>query len=135
MRHSEVLQSQDQWFSKEAAMTRPVVHFEIRGRDPKRLQEFYAALFGWKINDDNPMGYGFIEPGIGGPEPGVGGGIAKSDTPLVTIFVQVVDLEETLRRAEEMGGETVMPPVDVPNGPTIAQMRDPEGNVIGLVKQ
>jgi predicted enzyme related to lactoylglutathione lyase len=34
-----------------------------------------------------------------------------------------------------MGGATVMPPMDVPDGPTIAQLSDPEGNVIGLVKQ
>lgn len=116
-------------------MTRPVVHFEIRGRDAKRLREFYSALFGWEINADNPMGYGFIAPGIGGPEQGVGGGIAQSDRPLVTVFVQVVDLLETLSKAEALGGRRVMEPFDVPGGPTIAQMEDPEGNVIGLVKQ
>ncbi len=116
-------------------MTRPVVHFEIRGRDAKRLREFYAELFGWKIDANNPMGYGLVEPGIGGPEAGVGGGIAQSDRPLVTVFVQVVDLHETLRKAESMGGKAVMQPMDVPGGPTIAQFEDPEGNVIGLVKQ
>ena len=116
-------------------MTRPVVHFEIRGRDAKRLREFYAALFGWKINADNPMGYGLVEHGVGGPPEGIGGGIAQSDRPLVTVFVQVADLNETLRKAEEMGGKRVMEPFDVPGGPTIAQLEDPEGNVIGLVKQ
>jgi predicted enzyme related to lactoylglutathione lyase len=49
--------------------------------------------------------------------------------------VQVLDPNETLRTAESMGGRTVMPPMDVPGGPTIAQLQDPEGNVIGLVKQ
>ncbi len=48
---------------------RPVVHFEIRGRDTKKLRDFYAALF------------------------------------------------------------------NIPNGPTIAQIRDPEGNLVGLVQQ
>jgi predicted enzyme related to lactoylglutathione lyase len=28
-----------------------------------------------------------------------------------------------------------MEPFDVPGGPTVAQMADPEGNVLGLVKQ
>lgn len=116
-------------------MTRPVVFFEIRGRDSKRLQEFYASLFGWKINADNPMGFGFVEPGIGGPEEGVGGGIAQGEEPLVTIYVQVVDLNETLAKAEEMGGKAVLQPMDVPDGPTIASFEDPEGNTIGLVKQ
>ena len=49
-------------------MTRPVVHFEIRGRDAQRLREFYASLFGWEINADNPMGYGFIAPDDGGKD-------------------------------------------------------------------
>jgi len=48
-------------------MTRPVVHFEIRGKDAARLQDFYRQLFGWEVNADNPLGYGFVSPGIGGP--------------------------------------------------------------------
>lgn len=116
-------------------MTRPVVHFEIYGKDGKRLQEFYRELFGWKIDANNPMNYALVEPGIGGPENGVGGGIAQADAPFVTIYVQVISLDETLQKAESMGGKTVMPPMDVPGGPTIAQFQDPEGNRIGLVKQ
>ncbi len=116
-------------------MTRPVVFFEIRGKDSKRLQEFYASLFGWKIDSNNPMNYGMVEPGIGGPEEGVGGGIVKAEEPLVTFYVQVVDLNETLAKAEEMGGKVVMQPMDFPNGPTIAMFDDPEGNTIGLVTQ
>ncbi|MDO8615437.1 MAG: VOC family protein [Dehalococcoidia bacterium] len=116
-------------------MTRPVVHFEIQGRDPKRLRDFYQALFGWQMRDDNPMNYIFIEHGIGGPPEGIGGGIAPSDAPRVLLYVQVLDLHETLRRAQELGGKAVMQPIDVPNGATIAQAEDPEGNRIGLIKQ
>ena len=54
---------------------------------------------------------------------------------MVTFYVQVVDPYETLKKAESLGGKTVMPPRDVPGGPTMAQLADPEGNVIGLVKQ
>ena len=119
------------------ATGRPVVFFEITGKDPKRLQEFYAQLFGWKIDANNPMAYGLVEAGIGGPEEGVGGGIAQAPDgqSTVTVYVQVLDLNETLRKAESMGGQALMPPTDLPGGPTIARMQDPEGNVIGLVKQ
>ena len=51
-------------------MTRPVVHFEIYGKDSERLKAFYTELFGWKIDPNNPMNYGLIEPGVGGPERG-----------------------------------------------------------------
>lgn len=115
---------------------RPIVHFEIHGKDPSKLQEFYGTLFDWKMDINPVMNYAMVEPGIGGPEEGVGGGITTSPgAPLVTIYIQVLDLVETLKKAEGMGGATVMPPMDVPDGPTIAQMSDPEGNVIGLVKQ
>jgi predicted enzyme related to lactoylglutathione lyase len=53
----------------------------------------------------------------------------------VLVYVQVLDPDETLRKAEAMGGRRVLDPFDVPNGPTVAQMEDPEGNRIGLVKQ
>jgi len=116
-------------------MTRPVVHFEIRGEDPQRLAEFYRELFGWTIDAANPMGIMTVQHGIGGPEDGVGGHIRLADAPGVSIFVQVLDLDDTLRRAEAMGGRAVMQPFDVPGGPTVAQMADPEGNLVGLVKQ
>ncbi len=117
-------------------MGRPVVHFEIHGKDGKKLQEFYKTLFEWEIDDNNPMQYGMVAAGQGGPPDGVGGGIVQSDTaPMVTFYVQVVSLDETLKKAESMGGKTVMPPMDVPGGPTMAQVQDPEGNTIGLVKQ
>lgn len=115
---------------------RPIVHFEIHGKDGKALQQFYKTLFEWNMEENPAMNYAMVSPGIGGPEEGVGGGIAQSPAaPMVTVYVQVANLGETLKKAEEMGGGTVMPPMDVPDGPTIAQMRDPEGNVIGLVQQ
>ncbi len=117
-------------------MGRPVVHFEIHGKDRKKLQEFYQALFDWQIEENDAMQYGMIAAGQGGPPEGVGGGITQSDAaPMVTVYVQVVSPEETLRKAESMGGKTIMAPMDVPGGPTIAQLQDPEGNTIGLVKQ
>ena len=117
-------------------MTRPVVHFEIHGKDRKKLQEFYQALFDWKIEEMEGMPYGMVSPGVGGPPEGVGGGITESPAaPLVTFYVQVVDLNETLKKVESMGGKTVQAPMDIPGGPTLAQLADPEGNVIGLVKQ
>lgn len=117
-------------------MARPVVHFEIHGKDRKKLQEFYKALFEWDIEENADLNYGMIAAGTGGPPDGVGGGITESDAaPMVTFYVQVVDPVETLKKAESMGGQTLMPPMDIPGGPTIAQLRDPEGNAIGLVKQ
>ncbi|MDQ1545431.1 MAG: uncharacterized protein QOH69_335 [Actinomycetota bacterium] len=35
-------------------MGNPVVHFEISGRDPKRLREYYSQLFDWEFDTDSP---------------------------------------------------------------------------------
>ena len=112
-------------------MQHKVSHFEVLGRDGKRSQEFYASLFGWKIDANNPMQYGLVSM----EQSGIGGGICKSmGQPLVTFYVSTSDLAATLKKAERLGGKTVMPPQQVPNGPEIALFSDLDGNVIGLVK-
>jgi len=113
-------------------MANSVVHFEILGSDGAGLQKFYRDLFGWKIDANNPMNYGMVEAGKGG----IGGGVGPSQdgSTLVTVYVDVDNLQAALDKAEKLGGKTVMPPMDVPGGPSIAQFTDPGGNVVGLVK-
>ena len=114
-------------------MANPVTHFEIHGRDGKRTQEFYASVFGWSIDTNNPMDYGMV---AAQDHEGIGGGITQSMTgePMVTIYVEVPDLDATLEQVESSGGKTVMPPSDVPGGPRLAQFTDPDGNLIGLTQ-
>ena len=111
-------------------MGEKVVHFEVHGKDGKRLQQFYGSLFGWKVDANNPMEYGMVSA----HDAGVGGGITKSEAAQVTFYVEAADLEAALKKAEGLGGKTTMPPMDVPGGPKLAMFSDPEGNVIGLTK-
>jgi predicted enzyme related to lactoylglutathione lyase len=114
-------------------MGKPVVHFEIAGRDGKRLQDFYANLFDWKINADNPMNYGIVETG---GEGGIDGGITQADGQnQVTFYVQVDDPQAYLNKIESAGGKTVVPVTEIPDMVTFALFADPEGNVVGLVKE
>jgi predicted enzyme related to lactoylglutathione lyase len=55
------------------------------------------------------------------------------DAPRTTFYVQVPDINATLAKALSMGGETVMPRTDA-GMVVMAQFRDPEGNVVGLVE-
>ena len=114
---------------------RPVVAFEIRGRDRKRLQEFYSELFNWKIDESEALGVAVIEHGIGAPVDGISGVMTQADAPGVSVYVQVANLRESLEKAERLGGKKVLDPIDLPAGPTIARIEDPEGNSIGLVQQ
>jgi predicted enzyme related to lactoylglutathione lyase len=111
---------------------RPVVHWEIEAQDPERQRAFYAELFNWDIGEGFIMP---IPPGLGGPEPGPAGHIRQSERSGVTLYVQVRDLRGSLDRAKELGATVVAEPFDVPDGPTLAGVLDPEGNPLTLVQQ
>ena len=115
-------------------MGQPVVHFEIIGKDAVRLQKFYADLFSWKIGDPMPeMGmYALVDAGSSGLAGGIGQ--EPDGSTRVTVYVQVPDLQATLDQAVAMGGKVAMPPMEIPGVVTMAQLADPAGNVIGLVK-
>jgi len=106
----------------------PVIHFEIGGKDAAKTQKWYSDLFGWEVDANNPMNYGVVPA----PEGAIGGGVYGDDNPAVRFYVDVKDLNETLKKAGELGGKTLQEPMDVPGGPTFAQFSDPAGNVIGL---
>jgi len=118
----------------------PVVHFEVMGKDGKKLQDFYSKLFDWKIDASNPMNYGLVQAAGNGTEVGkgsIGGGIGATEAGApgyVTFYMQVADLNATLKKAESMGGKTVVPVTEIPNMVTFALFSDPEGNMVGLVK-
>lgn len=113
-------------------MANKVTWFEVVGKDGKKLQDFYSSLFDWKLEDPHGMGYGMVDASASG----VGGGIgaAQEGPGHVTVYVEVDDLQAHLERAQNLGGKTVMPPMQVPNGPEIAMFSDPEGHVVGLLK-
>ena len=117
---------------RKESMGSPVVHFEIVGKDQVALQTFYTSLFGWQIDDQNPMHYGMVATGGNG---GINGGITTNDQDRgVTIYVEVADLGAALTTAERLGGKIVMPPMDSPGAVSMAMFSDPAGNVIGLTK-
>lgn len=110
---------------------RPVVHWVIHARDPQAQRAFYMALFNWDIEEGGLMSIG---AGIGGPEPGPAGHIQQGE-PGVSLYVQVRNLRQSMERAVALGGAVTGEPFDVPGGPTIAFITDPEGNALGLVQQ
>src|SRR5436305_2724755 len=111
---------------------RPVVHWEIEARDPEGQKAFYGKLFNWEIGDGFIMQ---IPPGLGGPEPGPAGHLRQSERSGVTLYVQVRNLRASLKKAVDMGATVVAEPFDVPDGPTVAGVLDPEGNPLMLVQQ
>ncbi|HEX4678436.1 MAG TPA: VOC family protein [Gaiellaceae bacterium] len=114
-------------------MANPVVHFEVIGKDGPKLQKYYADLFGWQIDANNPMNYGLITDSGNG----VGGGIGAGPDGYeghVTFYVQVPDIEAALAKAESLGGTRIFGPETIMENVTLGQFSDPEGHVIGLTQ-
>jgi uncharacterized protein len=76
-----------------------------------------------------------VLPGAGqGSNGGVGSAPDGGGQSHVTFYVEVADLDETLGKVAELGGNTVMPATDIPDGPKIAMFTDPEGHLVGLIE-
>lgn len=123
-------------------MANPVVHFEIIGKDPEKLRNYFGELFGWSFDNSSPVAeavsepsnYGFVDrvttsDGTGIPG-GVGGGAGYPAH--VVFYVGVPDVEAALREAERLGGQRQLGPERAPTGLVIGHFTDPEGNLIGV---
>ena len=110
----------------------PVVHFEIGCQDGSRSRAFFSALFDWEIAG--------VEAGLtiktGGASPISGhiGELASEWGNYVIVYVQVDDLEASLTKAAELGGNVLVEPVTLPGEGSFAWIAAPEGNIIGLWK-
>jgi predicted enzyme related to lactoylglutathione lyase len=116
----------------------PIVHVEFPASDPKAASKFYADLFGWKIQTDpNFADYPMFQA-----EGGPGGGFVKTGTeaggglsyqvgePL--LYVASEDIDADLRKAESLGGTTVVPKTEIPQVGWFGVFKDPTGNKVGL---
>jgi predicted enzyme related to lactoylglutathione lyase len=117
----------------------PVLHFEIVGRDAAALRSYYAELFGWDFDVDNPMDYGVVqrEDNLSEDGVGIGGGVGQGPEGYpghVTFYVGVPDVEAALAQAETLGGTRMMGPEQVTEGVEIGLFTDPEGHTVGVLK-
>lgn len=122
-------------------MARPV-HFEIQASDPVKLIDFYTQLFGWTFNKWDKGDYWLINTGPDS-EPGINGGLLprRGDVPremaAMNAFVVTVDVEHidvSLVRASEAGGAVVVPKMAVPGIGWLAYVKDPDGNIFGMMQ-
>ena len=123
-------------------MGQPVVHFEVIGKDPAGLRDYYGELFGWEFDTSSPvseavsepMNYGFVDGNTASDGTGIPGGVgggAGYDRHVI-FYVGVPDVEAALRKAEILGGTRRLGPARAPTGLVVGHFTDPEGNLIGV---
>ena len=116
-------------------MGQPVMQWQILARNPDAISAFYAKLFGWRINADNPMGYRMVDTGS---DRGINGGVwpigQTEGHPLVQLFVEVDDVPAYAAKVEQLGGQVLIPPQVLPDGGEMAIVLDTEGLSLGLMR-
>jgi predicted enzyme related to lactoylglutathione lyase len=90
-------------------MANPFCHIELATDHPERARAFYGALFSWTF-EVMPMGHGpyiMLQTGEG-----PGGGIMGKPMPEAPTawmpYVQVDDLDATMLKVGELGGQIVV---------------------------
>lgn len=117
-------------------MGNPVVHWELMSKEPEKISEFYAKIFGWKVQHRPELNYRIVETGAKG---GINGGIVKPDRegpwPGNQLFyVLVDDLAAYCRKIAAAGGRIHVEEQEIPGMGWLALFTDPEGRMNGLFK-
>ena len=119
-----------------------VVHFEIQASQPQALVDFYTELLGWQFTKWEAGEYWLIDTGPT-DRPGINGGLLPrpTDAPAgpqaVNAFVctaEVDSLDATLARGAELGASVALPKMPVPGVGWVAYIKDPDGNLLGLLE-
>ena len=89
-------------------MGNAVIHFELMSKEPEKVSDFYAKIFGWKITHHPEINYRIVETGAEGEMHGINGGKA--------------------------GGKIHVEEQKVPGMGKFCLFTDPEGRMMGLWK-
>jgi len=108
---------------------------ELATADLEAGWKFYKGLFGWSVTEDNDMGEMGVYRMYGRGDGPMGGMFTRPpEMPMSAwlYYVTVEDLDSTVRKAKELGGQVVNGPMEVPGGDWIAQCMDPQGGMFAL---
>jgi predicted enzyme related to lactoylglutathione lyase len=108
---------------------------ELGTTDADAAQRFYETVFDWTATDMGPDygGYRIFNRG----ETGVAGFMTVPDdstSPHWQPHIAVEDADATVTKALELGGSTIVEPMNVPKVGRVAVLRDPQGATFGIIK-
>lgn len=115
---------------------------ELMSDNPEVAKKFYGKVVGlsteplegspfpytlWK-QDGTPTG-GLVPPQEGQK------GWPSGKTPHWISYFAVEDVEKAAKNAEELGGQVLVPPTDIPEFGKAAVLKDPEGATFGIFQR
>jgi uncharacterized protein len=106
-------------------------YLEIPTLDPRRSATFYEKVFGWQIDERSADDFRFSDGSgllIGRFAPG--NGVSREAGFLPYVYVEAIDAAVASVAAN--GGEIVKAPSPLGDDLSVATIRDPAGNLVGL---
>ena len=110
---------------------------ELATTDPSAACDFYSGVFGWVKTDAMDMGPGGTYQMFGRSKDRSMGGIFKkpAEMPGPSAWLQYVRVDSVDTRVttvQELGGQILNGPMDVPGGDRVAQCLDPQGAAFAI---
>jgi uncharacterized protein len=120
-------------------MGNPVVHFELMSKEPGKVADFYAKIFGWKVQHHPAINYRIVENGAEGEMRGINAAIVRPDREgpcpgNMLFYVLVDDLAAYRKKVVAAGGKIHIEEQKVPGMGKLSLFTDPEGRMMGLWK-
>ena len=109
---------------------------ELHTRDTERAKAFYAAAFGLGSQRMEEMDYTIFtveDRGVAGMMR-MGDDMPKETPPHWLAYFGVDDCDATVRRVGELGGKTIVPPMDIPNVGRFSVVADGQGATFAVMK-
>ncbi|QNE73739.1 VOC family protein [Streptomyces finlayi] len=107
---------------------------ELSTRDTVEALAFYPSVLGWTVN----AAESYTHWGVDGAD--FGGMMAMDERfepevpPYWLPYFVVTDVDSTAATALSAGGDLLLAPISIPDGPRIAVLRDPQGATFGIHK-
>jgi predicted enzyme related to lactoylglutathione lyase len=115
----------------------PVVYFEIPVLDLDRACDFYSKVFETTLTREVVDGYQMAFFETSGDSFGASGALVVGDVYIPShqgcfLYFGVESIDETIARAEELGGSVLYPKKSNGDLGSVAEIQDSEGNRIAL---
>jgi hypothetical protein len=108
------------------------VWYDLMTPDPKKAEPFYTKVIGWGTQEMEGMPY-TMWVANGTPIGGVTQLNAASGAPPHWLaYVEVPDVDATIKQIESLGGTAIVKPTDIPTVGRFAVFADPAGAVLAL---
>jgi predicted enzyme related to lactoylglutathione lyase len=112
-----------------------IVHFELPAENPEELMQFYTSCFGWQFDKWGEEDYWLAKTGDTSDH-GIDGAIVKRKAEGHTLVntIDVEDIDSTVKKIIENGGEIVQEKVAVRTVGWLISFKDKEGNLFSVMQ-